>query len=451
MLIYSAKWVVPMDGPAIEDAEVVVNGSFIEDVRPIQTPLGERRHLGNAVLLPGLINAHTHLEYTALRGFLEDVSFFPWIRTLNASKAHLTGEDWITSAKLGALECIKSGITTIGDNTDSGAALDAAVWSGLRGRIYQEFFCIDHRTNPAEVVESLVAKLEALTARTNERLSIGISPHATYTINQAMFKAIREDTRLQQRPISIHVAESPAESDLIMHGTGSFAEMFDRRQIVWQSPGVSPTRYVNDQGVMGPQTLLIHCVHQSVEDIALVAKTGSAIIHCPKSNAKLGAGIAPLAEWLKQRDLLLGIGTDSAVSNNSHDLFEEMRFALLLQRAQVGWASPPSSTVEDITALNVLEMATSRGAKALGLHSIIGSLTVGKKADMIAVSLDGLHTTPTIDPINTLVYSARASDVILTIIDGRVCYADGDFIGIDALATQAAASEIIKKLAMVGN
>jgi cytosine/adenosine deaminase-related metal-dependent hydrolase len=191
MKVFSAKWIVPMDGTAIiEDGEVVIEGDTIAEVRPVQTPANERRDLGNAALLPGLINSHSHLEYTVLRGLLEDVSFFPWIRALTAAKATLDDEDWITSAKLGALECLSSGITTIADNTDSGAALDAALSAGLRGRIYQEFFCIDQRTSVDCVVGALVDKLNNLNQRKNERLHVGISPHATYTINPAMFKAI---------------------------------------------------------------------------------------------------------------------------------------------------------------------------------------------------------------------------------------------------------------------
>ena len=431
-----------MDGPVIEDGEVVVVDNLIEAVRPIRTPSNERRDFGNAALLPGLINAHTHLEYTALRGFLEDVSFFPWIRTLNAVKANLKSEDWIDSAKLGALECLASGITTIADNTDSGAAFDAALWSGLRGRIYQEFFCIDHRTSIEEVVEDLVRKITRMSARTVKRLEIGISPHATYTINPAMFRAIRDDVRLRDLPLSIHIAESPAESRLIEHGDGPFADMYRRREIVWQSPGVTPTRYAADQGILKSNSLLIHCVHQNEDDIALVEQSDASIVHCPKSNAKLGAGIAPLTRWLKRRNLKIGIGTDSAVSNNSLDLFEEMRFALLLQRGE-------QEMVEQITALNLLTMATSGGASALGIDHLVGTLAPGKQADLIAVSFDGLHVVPASDPVKTVVYSSRASDVKLTVINGRVCYENGRFESIDASTAIAAASKIINKITTV--
>jgi cytosine/adenosine deaminase-related metal-dependent hydrolase len=444
MKIFSAKWVVPMDGPPIEYGEVVVDSGSIEAVRPISSPANERIDLGNAVLLPGLINAHSHIEYTALRGFLEDVPFFPWIRALTAIKSHFSQQDWILSAKLGALECLASGITTIGDNTDSGASLDAAVHAGLRGRIYQELFCIDHRTPPADVLDELVRKLAAHSKRKSGLLDVGISPHATYTINPEMFKAIREDPRTRDLPISIHVAESPAEMQLISEGNGPFAEMFERRGIQWQSPRVSPTQYVANQGILGKNTLIIHCTHQSNQDITLTAQSGAAIIHCPKSNAKLGAGIAPLAHWLKRTDLRLGIGTDSALSNNAHDLFEEMRFGLLLQRAALEEVLP-------VNARHMLELATSRGADALGFGNVVGTLTPGKRADLIAVDLGSLHVIPATDPVNALVYSSRASDVKLTVIDGRVCYSNGQFTDIDTDELRANAAVLAERISMIGN
>jgi cytosine/adenosine deaminase-related metal-dependent hydrolase len=418
--VFSAKWVVPMDGPPLYDAEVVIDGTTIEAIRPCRTPSNERRDFGNAILLPGLINAHTHLEYTALRGYLEEMPFFPWIRSLTAAKAYLDIADWHISAKLGALECLASGITTIGDNTDVGVTLDAALECGLRGTIYQEFFCIDHRTSTTDIMTELEAKVQLLSEKANDRLKVGVSPHATYTINPEAFAALRSHPLLSTRPMSIHVAESPAEVELTQFGMGEFAEMYERRGIEWQVPHVSPTQYLADQGVLGDNTLLIHAVHQSQDDMVLVAKSRCSIIHCPKSNAKLGAGIAPLTSWLKQTDIKLGIGTDSAVSNNSIDLFEEMRFALLLQRAQ-------RESVEVVSAKNVLELATIRGAEAIGLSGVVGSLTPGKKADMIAVNLNSLHLMPAIDPISAIVYSARASDVIMTMIDGAVCYDEGNF------------------------
>ncbi len=415
---YAARWVLPIDQPPFEDGEVVVENGRIAAVRPHVTPANECRDFGEAVLLPGLVNAHTHLEYTALRGFLEDVLFFPWIRALTAAKASLDTDDWLWSARLGALESIAAGTTTLGDNTDAGVTMRVLSESGLRGIVYQELFGIDDREPAAPIVEALRAKVDMHRRLSSDRVGVGVSPHAPYTIRPALFAALEAYVAAERLPTSIHVAESPAESLLTEQGAGAFAEMYARRGITWSVPCVSPTRYVSDQKALTCDTLAVHCVHQTPEDTALLAASGAAVIHCPKSNAKLGAGTAPLARWLRTEGLRVGLGTDSAVSNNTLDLWEEMRFALLMARA-VG------EDAEAVTAHDVLCLATLGGAEAMGLAHQVGSLTPGKRADLIAVRLDRPHALPTTDPYAALVYSARADDVALTVCDGEVLYDGG--------------------------
>ncbi|MDQ2686513.1 MAG: amidohydrolase family protein [Armatimonadota bacterium] len=438
--VYAARWVVPVDGPAMENGEVVVEDGQIAAVRPRRTPANECRDFGEAVLMPGLVNAHTHLEYTALRGFLEDVPFFPWIRALMAAKAPLNADDWLWSARLGALECLASGITTIGDNADVGATMPVAAESGLRGVIFQELFGIDDREPVEPIMAALESKIAALRRQASERVGIGVSPHALYTIRPALFAALNDFVKRENLPTSIHIAESSAESALTERGEGPFAEMFTRRGLAWDVPRVSPTRYAADLGALGPRTLAVHCIHQTPEDSALLAASGAAIVHCPKSNAKLGAGIAPLARWLQTPGLRVALGTDSAVSNNTLDLWEEMRFALLLQRAA-------REDVETITAHRILRLATLGGAEALGLADQTGSLTPGKRADLIAVRLDAAHTTPAADPYAALVYSARADDVAFSLCDGAVLYEDGVWPTLDAPAIRTRAHAIRRKIA----
>lgn len=439
--IYAARWVLPVDAPPIDGGEVVVEDGFIAAVRARQTPAAQCRDFGDAVLLPGLVNAHSHLEYTALRGFLEDVPFFPWIRALTAAKASLTADDWLWSARLGALECAASGITTLGDNSDAGVTMRVLSESGQRGIVHQELFGIDDREPVGPIVEALQAKIAAHRAYASDRVAVGVSPHALYTIRPALFAPINAYVAAEHLPTSIHIAESPAESALTERGEGPFAEMFARRGITWPTPHLTPTEYAAQMGALGPSTLAVHCVHQTAADIALLAETGAAIIHCPKSNAKLGAGIAPLAVWLKTEGLRVGLGTDSAVSNNALDLWEEMRFALLLQRAK-------REDAEAVTARDVLRLATLGGAEAMGLSSQIGSLTPGKRADLIAVGLTQPHTVPATDPYAALVYSARASDVLLTVCDGEVIYDTGRWPTFDKSAIYENARTARAKLAL---
>ena len=437
--VYAARWVLPVDAAPIEDGEVVIEDGVIAAVRSARTPASGRRDLGEAVLMPGLVNAHSHLEYTALRGFLEDVPFFPWIRALTAAKAALKPEDWLWSARLGAMECLAAGVTTLGDNTDAGVTMRVLTETGLRGTVYQELFGIDHREPVAPILESLRVKIAAHRRLASGRVSVGVSPHALYTIRPALFAALDEYVAGEGLPTSLHIAESGSESALTERGEGPFAEMYTRRGITWEAPRMTPTRYAADLGVLGPSTLAVHCVHQTLADIALLATTGAAVIHCPKSNAKLGAGVAPLAAWLRTPGLRLGLGTDSAVSNNTLDLFEEMRFALLMQRAA-------TEEAEAVTARDVARMATLGGAEAMGLSHLIGSLTPGKRADLIAVRLDRPHAVPATDPYSALVYTARADDVLFTLCDGEVLYDNGVWPTLDPAAVLTGARQARAKL-----
>ena len=424
-ITYASRWILPIDGAPIENGEVVVEDGLISEVRPRRSPANECRDFGDAVLLPGLINAHAHLEYSVLRGFLEDIPFFPWIRALMAAKANLTTEDWLWSARLGALECVRGGITTVGDNTDAGVTMRVLAESGIRGTVYQELFGIDDREPVEPIIAALQEKIRTHRRFESTRVRVGVSPHALYTIRPALFAALNNYLKSEPLPTSIHIAESPSESQLIERGEGAFAEMFSRRSISWQCPQTTPTQYANLLGALTPQSLAIHCVHQSPEDTAFLTASGAAIIHCPKSNAKLGAGVAPLARWLRTDGLRVGLGTDSAVSNNAQDLWEEMRFALLLQRAV-------SEEVDVVSAAQILRLATLGGAEAMGISDRSGSLTPGKRADLIAVSLSSPHVFPASDPYAALIYSARADDVLLTLCDGEVLYDAGEWPTLEA-------------------
>jgi len=438
--ILAARWVVPIDGPVIDDGEVVIEDGIIQTVRPRTAPASDVRDIGNAVILPGLINAHTHLEYTAQRGFLEDVPFFPWIRALTAAKARLDREDWLASARLGALESLAAGMTTIGDNTDAGVTAQIASETGMRGVIYQEFFGIDPREDAIVILENLSNKLAALKQYESDRVQIAISPHAPYTVRPELFTALHNHPELQHYRTSIHLAESPAEAALIKSGMGPFGEMLERRGIPWAAYGGTPTEYLNALGAVRKGALLVHCVHQTEDDISLVEKSGASIVHCPKSNGKLGAGIAPLGRWLEREGLNIALGTDSAVSNNTLDLFEEMRFALLTARAV-------STSVEAVLARDVLRMATIGGARALGVDTAAGSLTPGKRADITVVNLQRAHTVPATDPESAIVYSARAEDVALTMCDGVILYDNGVWPGMDPVSVTAEAEAVRRKCA----
>lgn len=430
-----ARWVVPIDGPPIADGEVVVEAGRIAYVGPIRAGAGTARDLGLAAILPGFVNVHTHLEYTVFRGFLEDIAFFPWIRALTEHKTFLTPDDWIASATLGAAEMLAAGVTTVGDCADAGATLDALLASGLRGLVFREVFGIAGDVGADRIVEALAAKVDAMEQRVRQhdaadRVAVGISPHAPYTISGPLFQLLARYARARPLRQAIHIAESPAEDALVRWGTGPFAEMFARRGIAWETPGLSPAGYVAREGGLEAPTLAVHCVHVDDEDLRVFARHGTAVAHCPKSNGKLGAGVAPLRQML-EAGLIVGLGTDSVASNNAVDLFEEMRVAVYGARAR-------EQNIAALSAPEALQLATRNGARALGMDDAVGSLAPGKWADLCVVRLDGLHIAPCADdPVAALIYSARASDIALTLVNGRVLYDRGAFPTLDVPALRA--------------
>jgi cytosine/adenosine deaminase-related metal-dependent hydrolase len=410
--------VLPVVREPIENGEVVVEEGRIVEVRPATASATDALDFGDAILLPGLVNVHTHLDYTVMRGVLEDIPFFPWIRELTARKAALTWEDWIASATWGAAEAVAGGVTTLGDCTDSGAAFYGAKTLGMRGIVYQEVFGIDESQTVPDIVAELHAKVERLRADANgSLLTVGISPHAPYTVRPALFRTLAEYANAENLALCIHAAESRAEAELIRSGSGPIAEMFTRREIAWESPGVSTVAYLDSLGILGPRTLLVHGIQVSASDRHLCRERGVAWAHCPKSNAKLGNGVAPLGilgrTHFEESRSKIGLGSDSVASNNTMDMFEEMRFAVLMQRGA-------RHRIEALTAREVVEMATIGGANALGMESEIGSIETGKRADLCVARLNDLHSAPAYDPYNALVYAARASDVLWTMIDGEV-------------------------------
>lgn len=417
-----AKWVLPISGEPLENGEVIVEGDRIAEVRPASgLPCESLHDFGEAILLPGLVNVHTHLDYTAFRGLLEDIDFFPWIRELTLRKSALQQEDWQASALWGAAEAVAGGVTTLGDCTDSGAAHYGAKTLGMRGIIYQEVFGIDERQTVSEIVQDLNAKVQQGKQESEGTLlQMGISPHAPYTVRPALFQSLAEYAKRESLPVCIHAAESLAEGQLLQGGRGTIADMYTRRGISWEPPQTSTVAYLDSLGILGEHTLLVHGVQISAQDRHNTRLRDLAWAHCPKSNAKLGAGIAPLGlltsrEGTTSQPIRVGIGSDSVASNNTMDMFEEMRFAVLMQRGA-------RRLVQALTAKEAVEMATLGGAKALRMEQEIGTLEPGKQADLCVVRLHELHSLPAYDPYQALVYASRANDVMWTMIAGQVRY-----------------------------
>ncbi|MCX6366479.1 MAG: amidohydrolase family protein [Armatimonadetes bacterium] len=443
-----ARWVLPISGPLFEDGEVAFEGgklTYVGKARPDAGALD----LGLAAILPGFINVHAHIEYTVLRGLLEDMPFFPWIRALTGLKTFLSADDWITSASLGAAEMAAAGVTTIGDACDAGATVSALASSGLRGTVFREVFGIEPSPPVAQTLDILKRQLAQMTSTlvrsgAEGRVHLGISPHAPYTVRAELFEALGDFADQSGYLQTIHLAESPAEEALFQIGGGPFKEMFDRRGIPWEIKNISPIAYAKQSGALAASTLAVHCVHATDDDITLLANAGASVAHCPRSNGKLGAGLAPLRA-LKARGLDIGLGTDSMVSGNSVDFFEEMRAAVYGARAR-------EQDTQALTAKEALFLATLGGARALHRERELGSLERGKQADLCVVRLDGIHHAPAGDdsPEAALVYSARASDVCLTLVDGQAVYDHSRFPTLDVARLRQSVGTTRKKVRMEG-
>ncbi|MEN3328944.1 MAG: 5-methylthioadenosine/S-adenosylhomocysteine deaminase [Acidobacteriota bacterium] len=430
--IYSARWVVPVSAAPIENGAVAVEGQRIAGVGPRaeiveQFPEFKVESFGEAIILPGLVNLHTHLELTAMRSYLEneETDFFAWLRKLTVARHELmTADDIRVSATWGACEAVRAGITCVGDASDAGLMSMMALRDvGLRGVVYQESFGPDAR-RAKENFEALTSKVDQLRTLQSELLRPGVSPHAPYTVCGAQLELIAEYASTEGLPLMMHAAESAAEDQFVRDGCGAFAEGLARREIEWIPRGVSTIQYLKQVGVLDVKPLLAHCIRVDDRDIETLRETETKVAHCPKSNAKLGHGRAPFARFL-EAGIAVGFGSDSVASNNTCDILEEARFATLMARAGGGFVP---------------------GADALRVATFGRGLSQGALADLAVVSLTGVHQLPSYDPIATLIFASSGRDVILTVVAGREVYRDGRVSSVDEDRLRARMLEISHRL-----
>jgi cytosine/adenosine deaminase-related metal-dependent hydrolase len=441
--LWRAAWVLPVASPPIRDGAVLVgaNGRIAAVALRAALPAPEDAEvveLGEAALLPGMVNVHAHPELAMFRGALEGLPFQDWIlRLVSAKRDVLTEEDYTHAARWTVIEALRAGITTVAATEASSAALEALREGGMRGVVYQEVFGPDPRqAGPA--IEELRSTVRRLREREDERVRVGISPHAPYTVSDKLFAATAAYAREEALPMAVHIAESAAERRLVVQGEGEFAPGLRARGIETPRRGRSPIEMLDRLGVLAARPLLIHCVDVDTDDIRRIADAGCAVAHCPIANAKLGHGIAPLPE-LQDAGVRVGMGTDSVGSNNRLDLLEEARFAALVHRFA-------HRRPDLLPAETLLRLCTLEGARALGWEDRIGTLEPGKEADLCAVSLAAPHVRPVHDPVTALFHAARASDVVLTMVSGRVLYRNGEVLTLDTEKIGAAVDETAERL-----
>jgi 5-methylthioadenosine/S-adenosylhomocysteine deaminase len=394
------------------------------------------------VVMPGLVNAHTHLFQTLLRGVYEELSFREWIRRIYHCGRALGAEDCRIAAMLGALEAVKSGVTTLMDHhfLNRGLELTEATLAGMRALgvrtvLARTIMDVSDLAPPEalETPEAGLRSVEALLAGHRHELGDGMltlmtgpnTPGVSATGEAA--QAAHHFAADRGLRLSAHIAESCSVLEAVKARTGH--------------PGV--IAWLEDLGALGPNLLAAHSVHLSAEEIGIMARRGVSVAHNPVSNMFLGDGIAPVVEMLKA-GITVALGTDGAASNNSQDMFEVVKTAALLQRAR-------TQDAQAVPAMQALRMATIHGARALGLDRLIGSLEPGKRADLIMLDLQSApHNVAVHNVVSHLVHCAKAADVELVMVDGRILMEGRRVPGLDEAdllaKAQAAGERLVRRL-----
>jgi 5-methylthioadenosine/S-adenosylhomocysteine deaminase len=396
----SADWVLPVDSAPIANGAIAFEDGRIAAVGTADE-LGEGTRYPDSVIIPGLVNTHSHLEYAVYAGFGDGLAFAPWIMLHVERKARLDLAQMENIARAGAVECLRSGITTVGDASFKGAAATACDELGLRAIVYVEVF----GAGTEQVQTRFETIRERIADSLSDRVRLGISPHSVYAASLELWEA-GADLGL---PMATHFSESAAEVEWINHRTGSFAAPRD--------VGPNSIRLLAERGLLTDRLVAAHCVKVDPEEIALLAEHDVAVAHCPRSNAILGCGVAPLRE-LREAGIRVALGTDSPASTPSFDMFEELRAALYAARAR-------EEDPEALSASEALELATLGGARALGLDAETGSLAPGKRADLAVLSFDSSPFVPWEDPAAAVVLGGSPERVLLTVVDGEVRYEKG--------------------------
>ncbi len=400
----AAAWLFPGDRPPVADGAVLIDAAGrIAAVGPepdVPAPPGLATERCSGALLPGLVNAHTHLELTGLEGRAEAADFPTWIREVIALKAQRSPADFLAAARRGLRDCWAAGVTTVADTGDSGAVIEALAQADGSGIAYHEVFG-PHPDQAEAALSTALRRLDELRRFAGPRVRLGISPHAPYSVSGALFAGVASLARALELPLAVHIAESRDETLLLQDHTGGFAEQWRTRGIpLPRSPGQTPLAWLDQLGVLGPATLCIHAVEVNSADLDLLGTRRATVAHCPRSNRRHGHGAAPLAAML-QRAIPVGAGTDSVASVAPPDLLAEVREA----RALAG-----------LSAEDSLQLATLGAARALGLDAEIGSLTPGKWGDMVTMDLPGQVDAGRL--ADTLL-SRRPADVRATFVAGR--------------------------------
>ena len=395
----------------IRNGYLGIDGDRIDHIGP-EAPKGtydQVKDMTGKLLLPGLVNGHTHTGMSLLRGLGSDLPLQQWLfDTVFPVEDRLTDEDLRIGMELSLLEMLASGTTSFTDMYMSpGYTAQAVLASGMKANLCRPLQSFDPDEDPMTCrrMREMLALYDQWNGAGDGRIRTDFSIHAEYTCTERMVRAAAEEAHKRGAGMHIHLSETASE-----------------QQACIEKYGLTPAQWFDKLGAFDGRAYAAHCVWLTAEDRALLKARGVVAVHCPESNLKLGSGVADVPIMVEE-GLTVALGTDGAASNNNLNLMEEMHLCALLHK---GVQHDP--TLLPLQA--VLKMATVHGAKLQG-RTDTGVLAVGKKADVVAVDMDRPHLTPCIDPLSNLLYSAQAADVCMTMVDGCVLYEKGEYLTLD--------------------
>lgn len=376
-MIVTADWILPVAAPPIRGGAIAIRDGVIvevgaaDDVRAHWLDDGVEA-LDGCIIAPGFVNAHTHLALSLAAGLVPPGPFHPWLGQVTKIVLGLEHQEFGHSTAAGALECLRTGTTWVGDIVYGSESLEAAGSVGMGGVFFWEVLGLAedelHASLGRRGYPTLAPEATEDRPLPEPRIRVGLSPHAPYTSGPGLIRATYALARTRGEAFAIHVSEAEGEVELLEHGTGPFTVQAERLAHGFETPGVTPIRYLDSLGVLDGATC-IHAVQVTDDDIALLAQKARAVVLCPRSNAYLGNGTPPVAR-LREAGVTLAIGTDSSASNTDLDLFAEARAVRALDPG--------------MTADTLLHAMTRGGAAALGLEGAAGELSPGASADLVA-------------------------------------------------------------------
>ena len=441
MRLLRAGWVLPMVADPIADGAVAVRGDAICDVGPAaelvaRHPEAALDDLGaDAVLLPGLVDAHCHLEWSCFDGVVPPQDFGAWLGAFLPLRARMDAGDHAVAAAAGAMRALRAGTTTVADAGPTGAGEAALRLTGQRGVVHLEAFGAPDGVAAREQAHAVAARVEELAAGAPERVRVGLSPHAPYSVGPQRWRALAEEATLATRPWATHIAESPDEERAVLEGTGAIAGLFADAGFPmgrWDGDGDSVVARIDGHGALREGLVAAHCVRLRRGDAARLRRARVAVAHCPRSNVHLRCGTAPVPA-LCGAGVLVAMGTDSPASGGDYDLRAEARAC----RDLFGAAAPPNH--------QLLRMVTHDAARALGMGDAVGALEPGMQADLLVLrASDPVMARAAGDPFALAL--DPATQVETATVAGRAVLRRGDPVGVDAGAVMAEARTIAARL-----